>query len=104
MMMSKVWMFAAAAAVVAACGPLDHSGQRGLVTDETPLGMSRADVRVWNLANDWCQARTWERSDEYVTCTPRVYEGHEDQRLHAVYRFENDTTVASAVYAPVPCT
>lgn len=97
-------LLALAAVVAAGCGPLDHSGQRSLVTDETPLGTRRAEVHAWQLANDWCEARTWTRSDEYVTCVPRAYEGREDDRLHTFFRFEGDVAVASAVYAPVPCT
>lgn len=95
---------AVAAVVTAACGPLDRSGARPLVTDGTQLGATRADVKTWHLAHDWCVGRTWASSDEYVTCAPRAYEGQASDRLRSYFRFDGGRQTASAVYAPVPCT
>lgn len=100
---TKVGM-ASLIALALACGPLDRSYRRPLVTDETPLGATRAQVKAWSLDHDWCAARTWDDSDEYVTCTPRAYEGREDDRIHSFFRFEGGALTATAVYAPVACT
>ncbi|HVV81571.1 MAG TPA: hypothetical protein VHE35_00785 [Kofleriaceae bacterium] len=102
---SRRWTFVIAAALLAAgCAPLETTGQRGLVTDQTPLGTTREEVRSWHLAHDWCAARTWEQSDEYITCSPQVYEGHDDRHIHAFFRYDGDTMVSSAVYVPISCT
>lgn len=95
--------------LVAACGPLDRSGRRPLVIDVTPLGTSRAGVKAWHLDNDWCGARTWEQSDEYVTCAPRAYRPgggsrSGDERIRSFFHFTGETMDASVVFAPVVCT
>jgi hypothetical protein len=93
------------AAAVAACGPVDKSAKRPLVSDETPLGMARAEVKSWHTGHDWCVGRTWEESDEYVPCNDPVMKGAgAEGPIRSFFHFDGERLISSAVYAPVSCT
>ena len=90
-------------AVASACAPINHDVRRPLVTDQTPLGMTRADVKAWHLAHGWCVGRTWPSSDEYETCLPYGDAGTSSPPIRSLFHFEGDVMVSAAVYAPVSC-
>jgi len=101
---SSAWITrgALAAAVVAlvACG--GASLRRSLVTDQTPLGSTRAHVRAWFAANGWCGGAApgrWKSDDRDVY---RPCSGPDRHRIVTDLWFARDRLFFAWVYVRVP--
>jgi hypothetical protein len=77
---------------------------RALVTDQLPFLVSRSDVRAWHDHNDWCLARQWPQSDEFVVCNRQPYMNSRTPPQHTFVRYDAaGRSIAYATFAPVPC-
>jgi hypothetical protein len=104
---TSVWRVTrAAVAVVATLFTLVGCGgtslRRPLVTDETPLGTPREEVRSWYALNGWCEeSRPIPTTRDVVMYRPCG--GEDRRRIATVLRFAEDGTLYAAwVYAKVP--
>ena len=78
--------------------------RRALVTDSLPFLVPRNDVRAWHQHNDWCLARQWPQSDEFVLCNRQPYMNARTPPQHTFVRYdETGRSIAYATFAPVPC-
>lgn len=85
------------------CGGGAHSLRRTLVTDDVPAGAERARVRAWLLDHDWCQARSWESTDEYRSCERSPYLNPSTRSMYSLFRYEGGRVASIAIFVPVPC-
>ena len=78
--------------------------RRALVTDSLPFLVSRSDVRAWHEHNDWCLARQWPQSDEFVVCNRQPYMNARTPPQHTFVRYDAaGRSISYATFAPVPC-
>ena len=77
---------------------------RALVTDSLPFLVPRAQVRAWHDHNDWCLARQWPQSDEFILCNRQPYLNARTPPEHTFVRYDAaGRSIAYATFAPVPC-
>ena len=78
--------------------------RRALVTDNLPFLVPREQVRAWHEHNDWCLARQWAESDEFVLCNRQPYLNARTPPEHTFVRYDAaGRSIAYATFAPVPC-
>ncbi|MBV8760669.1 MAG: hypothetical protein JO257_25475 [Deltaproteobacteria bacterium] len=78
--------------------------RRALVTDSLPFLVPRAQVRAWHEHNDWCLARQWPQSDEFVVCNRQPYLNSRTPPQHTFVRYDAaQRSISYATFAPVPC-
>jgi hypothetical protein len=89
-------VFLATLFTLVGCG--GTSLRRPLVTDQTPLGTPREQVRAWHRANGWCGPAEPQRIEIYRPC-----DGPDRRRVATQLVFDSeDRLIFAAVFAKVP--